>query len=88
MNDSYQLITSHLAEHFGLDPAMLTPDRTFNDLEMDSIALVELLVILEEGTGVQLTQDASAFTADVTLSRAAELLTQARQDLAAARAAS
>ncbi|WP_052862852.1 phosphopantetheine-binding protein [Streptomyces niger] len=77
MHDTYELITRCLAQHLGIESETLAPQRTFTDLQMDSLALVELVVVLEEETGAQLSEDASAFTDDMTLERAAELLAQA-----------
>ncbi|WP_192583487.1 acyl carrier protein [Streptomyces albicerus] len=77
MTDSYRMISDRLRDYFGIAEALITADRTFKDLEVDSITLVELLVILEEDTGIQLSQDATALSTDLTLQQAAHFLDQA-----------
>ncbi|MFG2827120.1 acyl carrier protein [Streptomyces sp. NPDC048434] len=54
MPTSTELITSTLTETFDLDPAEVTPERTFEDLGLDSLALVEMGLMLQERTGISL----------------------------------
>ncbi|MEW2433327.1 acyl carrier protein [Streptomyces caniferus] len=54
MSTSTELITSTLTETFDLDPAEVTPERTFEDLGLDSLALVEMGLMLQERTGISL----------------------------------
>ncbi|MEW1748830.1 acyl carrier protein [Streptomyces angustmyceticus] len=54
MPTSTELITSTLTETFDLDPADVTPERTFEDLGLDSLALVEMGLMLQERTGISL----------------------------------
>ncbi|MFF8785030.1 acyl carrier protein [Streptomyces sp. NPDC015125] len=54
MPTSTELITSTLTETFDLDPAQVTPERTFEDLGLDSLALVEMGLMLQERTGISL----------------------------------
>ncbi|WP_210589060.1 acyl carrier protein [Streptomyces sp. GESEQ-35] len=84
MTDSYRMISDRLRDYFGIDEALISEDRTFKDLEVDSITLVELLVILEEDTGLQLSQDATALSTDLTLQQASHFLDQARKSPTAA----
>lgn len=66
-----------LVEHFGLDEASLRPEATFEELEMDSIALVELVVIVEETLGVRLPDTDVGLGLSSTLAEAAEVLAKA-----------
>ncbi|GFE12183.1 acyl carrier protein [Streptomyces glebosus] len=54
MPTSAELISSTLTETFDLDPAEVTPERTFEDLGLDSLALVEMGLMLQERTGISL----------------------------------
>ncbi|MFE1174031.1 acyl carrier protein [Streptomyces sp. NPDC058773] len=54
MPTSAELITSTLTETFDLDPAEVTPERTFEELGLDSLALVEMGLMLQERTGISL----------------------------------
>ena len=42
-------------EEFGADRDQITPDAQFEDLDVDSLDLVELAQIVEEDYGVQIT---------------------------------
>lgn len=63
-----------LAEQTGLDPAQLTPDRTFRSLEIDSLGLVELIVGVENDTGIELPADIDGIDRDTTLGEACRIL--------------
>lgn len=54
MSTRTELITSTLTETFDLDPAQVTPECTFEDLGLDSLALVEMGLMLQERTGISL----------------------------------
>ncbi|QIY59277.1 acyl carrier protein [Streptomyces sp. RPA4-5] len=54
MPTSAELITSTLTETFDLDPAEVMPECTFEDLGLDSLALVEMGLMLQERTGISL----------------------------------
>ncbi|MCL6299921.1 acyl carrier protein [Streptomyces kronopolitis] len=54
MPTSTELITTTLTETFDLDPSEVTPERTFEELGLDSLALVEMGLMLQERTGVTL----------------------------------
>jgi acyl carrier protein len=41
-------------ESFGVEPELITPDATFEALEVDSLDLVELAQIIDERFGVEL----------------------------------
>lgn len=72
-----RLLAGVLAEHFALDPDAVRPDRTLRDLEIDSLAAVELLVIAEARLGVELPADDTSFHQDITLAEAADILDRA-----------
>lgn len=52
-----QLVSRHLVEHFGTDAEVISPSATLEDLGLDSMALVELLLILEEEFGTPMPED-------------------------------
>ncbi|WP_307784048.1 acyl carrier protein [Streptomyces spinoverrucosus] len=54
MPNTLAAITAALTETFPIDASMITPDRSFEDLGLDSLALVEMGLILQERTGVTL----------------------------------
>ena len=58
-----------------LDPELrerreIQPDRTFSDLEMDSLSVVELILVVQNELGVQLSEDDA--TPDDTVAQVAE----------------
>lgn len=50
--DSYLAICSALSETFGVEPAELRPEATFEELEVDSLALLEFAIVMSERLGV------------------------------------
>ncbi|MFB7556707.1 acyl carrier protein [Streptomyces brevispora] len=67
-------ITDIICEHFGIDRAEITPSTTFEDLDMDSLALAETVVVLEDRYGLQFPEIEGSFSPDVTLAQAADAL--------------
>ncbi|RMI44801.1 acyl carrier protein [Streptomyces triticirhizae] len=61
-----------LAERFGLDQTTIDPQVTFSSLELDSLALVEFTVTLEEDFGVPV--DEEDVTAENTVGELAALM--------------
>ncbi|GGU99587.1 hypothetical protein GCM10010211_78670 [Streptomyces albospinus] len=57
MTTTYELVADLLTEHMGVPENIIKPDATFEDLELDSLSIVELTVIIEDRLGVQLTQE-------------------------------
>ncbi|WP_436528983.1 acyl carrier protein [Actinoplanes sp. HUAS TT8] len=53
MDSAYQIVTRNLAEHFEVDPARLTPETTLEQLELDSLSILEFGLLLQEETGVR-----------------------------------
>lgn len=52
MSEIYEQIKVVLGEKFGVDPGDITPDSTLADLELDSLAAVEVADVLQEVLGV------------------------------------
>ncbi|MFD9903496.1 acyl carrier protein [Streptomyces sp. NPDC059063] len=73
MEPVYDVMARLLAEHFGVPEDQIRPDATFEALEFDSLARVELAMLLADTLGVSLPED----QADMTLAEAAEHLTAA-----------
>ncbi|GAA2966907.1 phosphopantetheine-binding protein [Streptomyces enissocaesilis] len=51
MSASYPVIVDVLTESFGVDPDLLHPEATLEALDLDSLSLLELVLIIEERTG-------------------------------------
>ncbi len=51
------LIVTELSQLADVDPALMTPEATLKDLDIDSLDLVELAQIIEERLGVTLERD-------------------------------
>lgn len=54
MSDAYALITTTLVDNMQVEPEEIKPEATFEDLEIDSLFLLELAVTIENRLGVQL----------------------------------
>lgn len=63
-----------LAEETDLPPEELRPERTFKDLGIDSLGLVELIVRVEEESGVDFPVEMSGLGLDSTLAESVEAL--------------
>ncbi|GAA4994871.1 hypothetical protein GCM10025734_25160 [Kitasatospora paranensis] len=61
-----------MVEHFQVERAEIRPDVTFEDLEMDSLFLVELLIVVQKELGVAIGDDTA--TPRDTIGRAAEAI--------------
>jgi acyl carrier protein len=68
----YDTMVDLMVDRFEVDRAEIRPDISFEDLEMDSLFLVELLVVLQSELGVKLGDDVAS--PRDTLQRAAELI--------------
>ncbi|MCI3927698.1 acyl carrier protein [Streptomyces sp. AN091965] len=73
MEPVYDVMTRLLTEHFGVPKDQIRPDATLEALEFDSLARLELGMLLTDTFGVSLPED----RADITLAEAAEHLTAA-----------
>jgi acyl carrier protein len=62
MSSTYDEIVQRLSDALGIEKSLITPDITFVELKIDSLALVEFSVILDEEYDVpplQLTPDST-----------------------------
>jgi acyl carrier protein len=74
----YDLLVELLTEHLGVPADEVRPEATLEDLEVDSLALVELVVVIEDKLGVALDFDVEvqAQRAELTVAQTSELLEQ------------
>lgn len=56
MASTYGKIADVLVSHLGLDPGLIHPQATFAELDVDSLAMSELAVMLEDEYGISLDQ--------------------------------
>jgi acyl carrier protein len=56
MSDLHDVVAQRLSDAMGIDTSLITPNVTFVELKLDSLALVEFSVILEEEYGVAATE--------------------------------
>ncbi|TVL91558.1 acyl carrier protein [Streptomyces sp. SAJ15] len=66
MPTTFDSVVAVLQDTFYVDTGQAGPDTTFEDLDLDSLALVELALVVEERLGVQL----DGFTTQSTLGEA------------------
>ncbi|MFI1252303.1 acyl carrier protein [Streptomyces netropsis] len=57
MEPAYDLMARLLTEHFGIPEEEITPDATFEQLEVDSLARVELITMIEDRLHVALPEE-------------------------------
>ncbi|MFE7950764.1 acyl carrier protein [Streptomyces sp. NPDC057426] len=69
----YELLAQGLISHLGLAPAIVRPEATFDELGLDSLAMVELVLVLEDEYGIE----AEGIDPAGTLAQAAAHLEQA-----------
>lgn len=50
----YEKLVNYLVNEKDVDPSVITPDATFEDLGLDSLDVVEMAVELEDELGVEL----------------------------------
>ncbi|GHD88861.1 acyl carrier protein [Streptomyces naganishii] len=72
MSTTYDRLVDLMADHFAVDRAAIRPDVTFEELEMDSLFLVELLLAIQSEFGVRISEDAAVPTD--TVAHAVELV--------------
>lgn len=65
-------LSSLLVSRFGINADELVPEVTFSELDLDSLTLVEFLLVVDKEFGVELPSD--AVSPDDTVTRVAELL--------------
>ncbi|MCH4184730.1 MAG: acyl carrier protein [Eggerthellaceae bacterium] len=54
MDDLLELVRTRLSENLGLDPASIQPESTFEELDIDSLDMVELSSDLENELDITL----------------------------------
>lgn len=72
MTPMYDTLADLLITRFQVDAGEIRPDVTFEDLDMDSLFLVELLVVIQSDLGIKVSED--AVSPRDTLERAAEVV--------------
>ncbi|MEU9557473.1 acyl carrier protein [Streptomyces fumanus] len=72
---AYDLLASVLRDKFEVPPEAIVPTATFEQLDLDSLAVVELFVVLTEELGIEV-QDGEA-DPDLTLAGVADLIARA-----------
>lgn len=60
MPTMYGLLVDLLVDRFEVDRAEVTPTTTFDDLDMDSLFLVELLLVIQSELGVAIREDTAS----------------------------
>jgi acyl carrier protein len=55
--EMYATVENVLVETFGVDGEKVSPEATFESLDLDSLDLVELTLLIEEETGVKIEDD-------------------------------
>ena len=50
----FEQLKGILVDKFKVDPGQVTPEATWEDIELDSLAMVELSLILESDFGLQI----------------------------------
>ncbi|AJE85319.1 MULTISPECIES: acyl carrier protein [Streptomyces] len=72
MSDTYPRLVQLLVKNFGFETDEVTPEDTFSKLELDSLALVELTLTVQQEFGIELSDD--DLGADDTLGQAVKVI--------------
>ncbi|WP_030681334.1 acyl carrier protein [Streptomyces sp. NRRL B-1347] len=72
MSAMYDRLVDLLVDRFEVDRAEIGPDTKFEDLDMDSLFLVELLLVIQSEFKVDIAEDAA--TPGDTITAVAELI--------------
>jgi acyl carrier protein len=72
MRDTYDKVVDLLVTRFDIDRDRIRPGVTFDELEMDSLFLVEFLLIVRSEFGAPVSEDAA--TPQDTIERAVQLI--------------
>jgi acyl carrier protein len=81
-SDTYDLVRAALTSTFRIPEDELSPDVTLEQLELDSLALAELILVLEESLGVK--ADGELATRTTTLAEVSAHLDELRAPTGAA----
>ncbi|MFC3998991.1 acyl carrier protein [Nocardiopsis sediminis] len=57
---TYDRLVDLLVTRFQVDREAISPDATFEELELDSLFLVELLLVVQSELGVEISEDATS----------------------------
>ncbi|MFG3257411.1 acyl carrier protein [Streptomyces sp. NPDC048172] len=57
MSSTYDRLVNLLSQGFGVEAHEVGPEDTFTDMELDSLALVELTLATQEEFGISLSDD-------------------------------
>jgi acyl carrier protein len=57
MSDMYDQLVNILVTRFEVEPEEIRPDATFEDLELDSLFLVELVLVVQQELGAKISED-------------------------------
>lgn len=52
MNEVFQKIVDTIVDAKGVDPASITPESSFKDLNVDSLDIAEMVMNLEDDLGI------------------------------------
>ncbi len=58
MSAVYEKLVDLLVNHFAVERAQIRPDATFDELDMDSLFVVELLLVIQSEFEVEIQDDA------------------------------
>ncbi|KRV46504.1 acyl carrier protein [Wenjunlia vitaminophila] len=72
MSDVYNRLVELMTAEFGFEADEIKPEDTFNDLELDSLALVELTMAVSADLGVKIGDD--DLGPDDSIERAAQII--------------
>lgn len=72
MSDVYDRLVNLMIEMANMEEQEIQPDATFDELEFDSLAIVELIMVVQKEFGVSIDED--DLNGDDTVSRAAEVI--------------
>ena len=73
MQHLYDRLAAILTTRLRVPADLIHPDASYADLDLDSLALVELLAVMDEELGVHVGEE--EISADSTLAQTADLLT-------------
>lgn len=72
MSDVYNRLVELMTSEFGFETDEIKPEDTFNELELDSLALVELTMAVSADLGVKIGDD--DLSPDDSIERAAQII--------------
>jgi acyl carrier protein len=72
MSDVYDRLVHIMVTRFEVEPEEVRPDATFEELELDSLFLVELVLVIQADLGVKIGEDDA--TPRSTIASVAELI--------------